>query len=157
MTPAMEAAFWAKTEPEPNTGCTIWIGSRDSEGYGQLHNPETKRPERAHRIGFEIETGTALRSDYGLHRCDNPWCVNGRHIFRGNATVNVEDALKKGTAAMGARVCTAKLTGDKVLAIRVAYAAGETQRPLAARFGVTQGTIQKITSRRSWRYEAQPS
>ena len=153
----MEAAFWAKTEPEPNTGCTIWIGSRDPHGYGQLHNPETKRPERAHRIGFEIETGVTLRSDYGLHRCDNRWCVNGRHIFRGNAKLNIEDALTKGTAAVGARVGTAKLTDGQVLLIRAAYAAGETQRPLAARFGVTQGTIQKITSRRTWRYQVQPS
>jgi hypothetical protein len=44
------------------------------------------------------------------------------------------------------------LNAEKVVAIRARKAAGETERALAAAFGVSRGAIKHIVSRRNWRH-----
>lgn len=47
---------------------------------------------------------------------------------------------------------SAKLTEEKVLAIRQASLDGETQKVIAERFGVTQMNVSYIVRRKTWRH-----
>lgn len=75
------------------------------------------------------------------HTCDNPPCVNPAHLFLGTIRDNSEDMVAKGRSTAGVRHANVKLTDDDVALIRAALAGGMTGKALAARFGVSAGTI----------------
>lgn len=64
---------------------------------------------------------------------------------------NQMDRVAHGTSNRGTRQHLAKLSPEKVLQIRVLYAAGwGSQQEIARRFGVARSTILAIVSGRSW-------
>ena len=73
-----ERNFLARTEPEPNSGCWIWIGSRGPDGYGRMmvHGRITivSRWAYQHFIG---PLGPGLEAD---HKCRLRSCVNPQHL-----------------------------------------------------------------------------
>ena len=79
-----------------NSGCLEWTGHIDKYGYGKKSNFRG-RPELAHRVaailwlGFQPAPGLCV-----LHRCDNPACVNPKHLFIGTHTDNIRDCVAKG-------------------------------------------------------------
>ena len=61
-------------EPEPNSGCWIWLGHRDRKGYGAY------KQSTAHRVAYRAYVGPvdpALTID---HLCKNKSCVNPQHL-----------------------------------------------------------------------------
>lgn len=68
---------------------------------------------------------------------------------------NVAHARRTGLlSAKGILNHKARLTEDDVRAVRVAYAGGETQVSLAARYGVSQTTISRVVLRKTWSHVA---
>lgn len=61
---------------------------------------------------------------------------------------NGADRIRHGTSGKGAANACAKLTDDKVLAIRAAT--GTTRRELAVQYDVTETAIDKIIRRQRW-------
>lgn len=66
--------FEEKIEPEPNSGCWLWVGAINSHGYGGLGNIG------AHRIGYEIYKGTIPEGLQIDHLCRVRCCVNPDHL-----------------------------------------------------------------------------
>jgi len=63
------------------------------------------------------------------------------------------DKVAAGRQARGDRNGRATLVGPQVLSILLRLAGGyETQRQIAARFGVSPSTITSITKRRTWKH-----
>jgi hypothetical protein len=79
---------------DARTGCWLWQGSTDDNGYGQLTvNGEHKR---AHRYYYEQKYGCIPDGLCGCHECDNPLCCNPDHIFLGTKADNMADMYAKG-------------------------------------------------------------
>jgi hypothetical protein len=92
----------ARVSPEPNTGCWIWLGDRDSGGYGRLMVDGKRRS--AHRFAWEIANGRPAPADREVcHRCDNPSCVNPDHLYAGTSRDNKLDCLLRGRHAWASR------------------------------------------------------
>jgi hypothetical protein len=104
----------------------------------------------ATHVAWELVNGPIPNGMCVLHRCDNPPCVRPDHLFLGTRRDNVLDMAAKGRAAVGERSGTAKLTASAVDDIRARYSAGETQRPLAQEYGVSQSTVSLIVQGRRW-------
>ena len=52
---------------------------------------------RVNRLVAHIELGFDLDSDLFIcHTCDNPGCINSKHLFIGSAKDNAKDMVKKG-------------------------------------------------------------
>ena len=77
--PLVERVF-AKLEPEPNSGCWLWLGARSPEGYGNVYVNAVRRPRRAHRVVYEIMRGSNPPGTQLDHKCRNTTCVNPGHL-----------------------------------------------------------------------------
>lgn len=84
----------ARTVPEPNTGCLLWLGFVNENGYGMLY--VAGRNRLAHRTLFALSNGPIPDDICVLHRCDTPICVNPEHLFLGTQADNVRDKVRKG-------------------------------------------------------------
>jgi hypothetical protein len=135
-------------------GCWIWTGFRNADGYGSASNGHS-RTENVHRIIYRMCVGPTRPGDEVCHTCDNPPCVNPKHLFIGTHADNMRDAARKGRIksrdSSGEKNPSAKLDTLKVKAIRERHASGERSIVLATEFGVSQATICRILRGATWR------
>ena len=91
----IEDRFWKKVEPEPNSGCWLWMGTQDR--YGQFRiGGRNGHQVGAHRVAWMLANGLIPMGVHVLHRCDIPTCVNPSHLFLGTRKDNMQDAARKG-------------------------------------------------------------
>lgn len=65
--------------PEPNTGCWLWTGPVDHNGYGFINI--NYHHVRAHRAVYEVLGGKTIPIGLSLdHLCRQPSCVNPDHL-----------------------------------------------------------------------------
>lgn len=66
--------FWAKVSK--GDGCWLWTAAVDKEGHGVFGTPT----QRAHRISWQLATGTPPGLLHITHSCGTPACVNPEHL-----------------------------------------------------------------------------
>lgn len=144
--------FEENVQPEPNSGCWIWVGHWDPAGYGIATSGG--KIMKAHRFSWSINRGDIGQFKV-CHECDVRCCVNPDHLFLGTQAENVADMVAKGRqrapALRGESNPISRLTTDKVHQIRSLYEAGTvSMAALAERFGVSTMTVQRAITRQSW-------
>lgn len=133
---------WTVTE----YGCWEWNGQRNDANYGVFKC--RKRFLRAHRVAYEVFVGPIPEGLEIRHRCDNPPCMNPKHLVPGTHGDNVRDMHERGRAPKP----NAVLSQEKVDAIRTCYASGDiTQRALAMEYAVSYQQISRIIRRENWK------
>lgn len=88
-------------------GCWEWTGYKSNNGYGKLQINDA--PEGAHRISFRIHKGEINPGNFVCHSCDNPGCVNPKHLWQGTSAENSKDMVNKGRSYTGPKTEAAKL------------------------------------------------
>jgi hypothetical protein len=133
-----------------SSGCWLWIGHRDPNGYGRLN--VNGQPLLAHRLSWQLHNGD-MGDSYVLHKCDNPQCVNPTHLFLGTQSENCDDMWSKGRAkpghVFGEKHGMSKLTETQVLQIRSSEG---SLRSLAKMFGVSSPVISDIKNGKTWKH-----
>ena len=77
-------------------GCWIWTaGKRGNNGYGGFRVSKDSI-KLAHNVSYELYVGEIPKGMKVLHKCDNPLCVNPKHLFLGTQKDNVQDMRQKG-------------------------------------------------------------
>lgn len=159
---ALASRFWTRVDKNgpvpahcPELGpCHIWLGSRGNSGRGKIKYRGVSYG--APRVAFLLTHGR-WPSVCALHKCDagHLGCVRPDHLFEGSFFDNMADMFAKGRArpigAPGESHPRARLTEEKILALRTALGNGESQRSVAARFGVGKSTVGAIAVGRTWR------
>lgn len=143
--------FEDKTIPEPNSGCWLWLGSVNKQGYGNFWH--AGKCWKAHRFSFTAYVGPIPDGMDLLHRCDVPSCVNPAHLTPGTALDNVRDmwAKRRGHPSLGQSNGRAKLTGDGAQRIRDMAGVGYEYSEIARRFRIDRTTVSRIVNRSAWR------
>lgn len=156
--------FWSKVEKKEGDSCWEWIGCKDAHGYGEFPTKFRKKHTRGHQMSWIIHFGEIPDGLGVLHRCDNPSCVNPKHLFLGTQADNNRDMNEKGRRRSrflygenhpqhGTNSKFHKLTEDQVKEIRRLKLTGEyTLREIAEMFGVTHGVINNICQGRKWKW-----
>jgi len=140
---------------DPVTGCWVWQGTCNHRGYGRYKYSTSRGvlTGTVARLALELAMGRPIASGlFACHRCDNPPCCNGEHLFEGTALDNTRDCLAKGRreAPRGEENGQAKLTRVDIPKILTALAAGTSQSTLARRFGINQSQISRIKNGKAW-------
>lgn len=130
--------------------CIVYTGHLNANGYGQI----TFRGKNiaVHRLAYETYHGTLATDAVVCHMCDNPPCINPNHLYAGTHADNGRDKRVRRRSTFGERNAGHKLTEQQVLEIDSRLRAGESQRSLAAEYGIGQTTVSRINRRASWAY-----
>lgn len=142
--------FWRYAKQGQPDQCWEWQGAINRGGYGEFGFQG--RRHRAHRVAYELFVGALRKGQQACHHCDNRKCVNPRHLFAGTNIDNIKDKLAKGRQLTGERVWSAKLTEDKVRAIRAMRKAGCNLSVIATAFGIHDRTVGAILKGKTWRH-----
>ncbi len=150
--PITRALFWSKvTIPEGGLDCWAWTRTLSENGYGRFRFKG--KWYRAHRFAYEQFNGPVPEGLQVRHLCHNRLCCNPAHLDVGTAQDNAQDALDAGRVIRGAAHSASKLTDAQIVEIR-RNADGLRTKDLAARYGVSAGTISNIRTGKIWRHVA---
>lgn len=112
----IEQRFWAKVDKAGEDDCWEWTGAK-SRGYGTISRDAADggKTALAHRISWEIHHGEIPKglSYHGMvvcHSCDNPGCVNPRHLRLDTQAGNLKEAVGKGR--MGGNAANLRIGSD---------------------------------------------
>lgn len=136
---------------EHPSGCREWQATKTKDGYGLVHfatlrGDGYKSSMTAHRALYMAHHNIILtRSQWVLHECDNPCCVNIKHLFLGSPKGNTQDKLFKGRNAKKYKLHTRHrvFSDETIIAIKKAIG---TKAQIARDFGVSYGYVSKLKS-----------
>lgn len=143
-----EAGFWARVDARGEDECWEWQGSMSHGGYG-VYAPMAGVLLRAHRIAFALANGSIDEDLLVCHHCDNPPCVNPKHLFLGTPKDNTVDMIVKGRKKVhrGESNNMSKITSADAAAI---FVDKRTNAEIAKQYGVTPTLASQIRARKIW-------
>lgn len=166
----LEQRFWSKVNRQGDNECWEWVGAgaKTKHGYGRI-NVDGRMRQVTH-IAWELTHGNPPPAELVMrHICDNPLCVNPRHLLLGTRSDSIVNAIARGRFKFnltpegrylnlqeGRRFSdefnpARKLTQDEVDEIRSRYKEGNIlQRELAVEYGVTRSNIGLIVRGKTW-------
>lgn len=161
---------WRKSTQVPDR---FWshIKKREDHECWEWHSPRSgKKPKRyglfcvnyrnrsAHRVAMEMAIGRPLSpNEKVLHTCDNPCCVNPKHLYIGDLKDNSKDMMNRGRGKNqfepGSRHRGSKLSEEDVCFIKKALQSGKRGVivKLSKIFNVTPDAIRCIKIGKNWR------
>lgn len=136
--------------------CIEWRGAKTSTGYGLTKYKG--RCVRAHRLIYCEANFIKLFHIDGLcvmHTCDNPSCVNPKHLVLGTHLDNMKDKMAKGrhVQVRGEQQGSSKLSEEDVVYIRSVFSKSSREfgaSALARKFNVHPATINRVVNNLSW-------
>lgn len=131
--------------PEPNSGCLLWFGPVNEQGYPRIHF--RGKNYRGNRLVWQQKRGPIPVGLHVLHSCDVTCCVNDQHLFLGTNDQNVADKMRKKRhrTLFGDKHRNTKIPDSEIPAI---IASAERGVDLAERYGVTPALISYIRLQR---------
>jgi len=145
-----EMRFLSKIEKRMD-GCWSWKAARFSKGYGQFTLGEFNH--RAHRVSHWNFNGEFDETLDVMHSCDNPWCVNPKHLSHGTNQDNRNDSVSKKRHNLGSKNGNSTLTETKVSEIRKLWKTGNfTKADLSRKFNISPSVIGGVIEGGSWKH-----
>ena len=137
----LESRYWAKVDRRGPDECWPWLGATARNGYGKVILDG--RLVTATHVSLMLDGRPRPVGLLVRHTCDNPPCVNPRHLLAGTVADNSRDMMERGRSP-------AKLTRPQVASIKRGLLDGKDRRALASETGVSKSTIDAIATGRVW-------
>lgn len=129
---------WMELIPLDSEECILWPFGSSSGGYGRVTTRRRREGKvysyQATTVVHERFVGPVSGNAQVKHLCDNPPCVNPRHLTLGSISENNREAFARGRRPR-------KLSLEQRAEIR---ASSEGVSALARRFGVARTTIYRV-------------
>lgn len=129
--------------------CIEWPYAAQKSGYGTSHLAGKTCP--THRAAYMLVYGELPPDIVVRHKCDNPRCVNIRHLEAGTHKDNQQDCIIRGRkkAPRGGEHYRAILSEEDVRLIRSSTLSAAK---LSERLGVKIGAIHRVRQGRNWKH-----
>tara|TARA_X000001382_G_C3055528_1_gene142559 strand:+ start:148 stop:528 length:381 start_codon:yes stop_codon:yes gene_type:complete len=124
------------------TTCIESTYAKDRDGYTLKWDPIARKQFRHHRFVYEQHHGPIPEGMVIMHTCDNPSCINIKHLRMGTNWDNMRDKVLKGRHG-------GTLTDQDVIDIRESSL---KQVQLAEKYKVHVCTISSIKTRKTWKH-----
>ena len=140
-----------------DNSCIVYMGAKDGCGYGR-HSTYMcckRRTFSAHRLSYQMFVGKIPDGMLVLHSCDNPPCVNPKHLSIGTNKDNSHDKMRKGRgrglSGCGENNPNSKFTMESVKTARHLYfAERRTIAEIAKFYGVTWHSADRAIRGVTW-------
>jgi len=147
--------FLSKVRLLGDNDCWEWQAGKNNKGYGRFHYliSGKRKYGQAHRFSWLLFVGKIPNGMLVCHSCDNPGCVNPKHLFIGSNQDNMDDRNRKNRQAKlkGSTNGFSKLKEEEVKEIKSLVFSGEhVYSEIAKRFNVCQSTISAIANGQNW-------
>lgn len=144
------ARFLQYVSIHPITGCWLWLGYVQGDGYGNFWLDG--RNIVAHIAAYRLMRGDVPTGLFVLHTCDVRSCVNPDHLFLGTGQDNMDDMVAKGRSAHGETHGRTQFTDEQIIEMRSRYSNDkeQTQVELAEEFGVSVSTVHNLLTGKTW-------
>lgn len=97
----------------------------------------------AHRLSYEAVNGKIPEGMHIMHSCDNPRCVNPKHLSAGTHADNMIDAAMKGRSG------NMLVSDSSVIALLKDYIAGMSRAEIASKYGISVRSVPDFTGGKS--------
>ena len=137
--------------------CHYWTAAHLPRGYGLIGaGGKYGKQLLAHRVAWELAHGMSVPEGlFVLHSCDEPRCVNERHLSVGTHQQNLDQMKARnrhpGPRMKGKEHPLAKISEETVLEMRRRYSGGRGQlTALSREFGMSKSQTSRILRGTSW-------
>jgi hypothetical protein len=152
--------FWSHIDIRNEDECWEWKLSKDKDGYGRLKVRKNNviYMIRANRFSYMVTFGEIPENMSILHSCDNPSCVNPKHLRAGTLLDNANDREirkrhKHLATTIGEECYSSKIKESDVPVIRRLYEENIlTLKEIGDMYGIGERTIYSIARGTSWSY-----
>lgn len=129
-----------------NGDCLEWTRCLNTDGYPRAVF-DNNFNGKVHRVVYELTSGENITGKVVRHSCDNPKCLNPKHLLIGTPTDNMLDRDKRD------RHGAAKLNHEAVHLIRKLHEDNTYNATTLARmFKVSYSTMNSLLNRRHWKH-----
>lgn len=154
--PKKGITFWdrvAANSRHLENGCIEFFGHKDESGYGRISF--NGKLVRVHREVWKRENPEQEITGVIMHSCDNPACINPKHLSHGTQAENVADMVAKGrrVTVKGSKQHDAKLKESDIPIIREMLKDPKMLLyKIAEHFGVSETMIRNIRKGKNWKH-----
>jgi hypothetical protein len=90
----LKERFKSKWVLDIETGCWLWIASKDNKGYGRINSGGSEGTMLlAHRVAYELYKGPIPNELELDHLCRHRECVNPEHLEAVTRSINIQRGL----------------------------------------------------------------
>ena len=140
----IEQRFWNKVDIRGKDECWNWTAAKNKLGYGfVMYN---RVCTQAYRVAWVLTYGGSIHDVYLCHKCNNPSCVNPKHLYAGSHAENMRDKVAAGTARglIGSKNPKAKLSERDVVKIKRELSRGVLVSKIANEYHIGWNAIWRI-------------
>jgi hypothetical protein len=143
LSPSFEKRFLKRVNKTKK--CWIWIGPINNKGYGRITYGGMSTTGIAHRAAWIFFNEKRVPKGLNvLHGCDNPRCVNPKHLHLGTQKQNIREMCERNRGVIGEDHPLSRLSNLDVLKVKKLLKTNIYRRVIAKRFNVSTALIDRI-------------